>query len=368
MTIMRIGRIIIVALFSVISFVSQAQDIHFSQFYMSPLNTNPALTGVMNCNTRLVANYRNQWAGVLGANAYNTYSVSYDQKVAVGRTDYFGIGGSLWSDVAGSLDFGTTQGRLSFSYAKKMGGYRESSHFLVLGADAAISQRRLSQDATAQIWASEHDGQGGVLEGANPDIAGMLNYDFIYADLAVGLLWFSIIDRENNFYGGLALHHVNRPNVTFQTDNSASIQPIGQRFTAHAGGQLWLSKGLYVVPGFVFLKQNSQVELNLGTNLRFAVGNSRTSDQSWQVGAWYRLTNRYVEPTAAGGESSVQFLHSDAFIMTARFDYDNFGLGFSYDLNISELRAASVGNGAFEFSLNYYICGPEKRAVYCPRF
>jgi len=89
-----------------------AQDIHFSQFYMSPLNLNPALTGVMNCNTRVVANYRNQWSQVLRGDAYNTYSVSYDQKIAVGRSDYFGIGGTFWGDRAGELSFGTTQGRL----------------------------------------------------------------------------------------------------------------------------------------------------------------------------------------------------------------------------------------------------------------
>lgn len=73
----------------------RGQDIHFSQFYMSPMTLNPALTGVMNCNTRIVGNYRNQWASVLGRNAYNTYSVSYDQKMPVGRYDYFGFGGNL---------------------------------------------------------------------------------------------------------------------------------------------------------------------------------------------------------------------------------------------------------------------------------
>jgi len=349
----------------VLAFGSQAQDIHFSQFYMSPLNTNPALTGVMNCNTRLVANYRNQWAGVLGANAFNTYSVSYDQKISVGRTDYFGIGGSLWSDVAGSLDFGTTQGRLSFSYAKKMGGYRDRSHFLVIGADAAISQRRLSSSTVDQIWSSQHDGNGGNT-GISPGIVSQLDYDFIYADLAVGLLWFSIIDKFNNFYAGAAIHHINRPNVTFQASSSV-IEPINQRITLHAGGAFEIDKGLALVPGFVFLKQASQVELNLGTNVRFDVGSAR-QDQSWQVGAWYRLSNQFREATAAGAEPTVDFFHSDAVIFTARFDYDNFGLGFSYDLNVSGLRAASAGNGAFEFSLNYYICGPEKRAVYCPRF
>jgi type IX secretion system PorP/SprF family membrane protein len=349
-----------------LSVCTQAQDIHFSQFYMSPLNTNPALTGVMNCNTRLVGNYRNQWAGVLGSAAYNTYSVSYDQKVAVGRTDYFGIGGSLWSDVAGSLDFGTTQGRLSFSFSKKMGGYRDQSHFLVFGADAAISQRRLNQDSQAQIWGSQHDGNGGVLPNSTPFVSTTLDYDFIYADLGVGLLWFSILDKRNNFYAGLALAHINKPNVTFQTQGSV-IESIGQRLTFHAGGQFEMSNDMTLVPGIVFLKQLSQVELNFGTNVRFDVG-SKNSDQSWQIGGWYRLANQYVEPVSGSTESSTNFFHSDAIIFTARFDYDNFGLGFSYDLNVSDLRAASPGNGAFEFSLVYYICGPEKRAIYCPRF
>jgi hypothetical protein len=42
--------------------------------------------------------------------------------------------------------------------------------------------------------------------------------------------------------------------------------------------------------------------------------------------------------------------------------------GFTYDLNVSKLAAGSPGNGSFEFSVIYQICGPEKRGVYCPRF
>ncbi len=66
-----------------------SQDIHFSQFYMSPLNLNPAMTGVMNGNIRLTGNYRNQWASVLRDKSFRTYSVSYDQRVAVGRNGFF---------------------------------------------------------------------------------------------------------------------------------------------------------------------------------------------------------------------------------------------------------------------------------------
>ena len=123
-----LSRLLVCTFIVLASFTTvKAQDIHFSQFYMSPLNLNPAMTGVMNCKTRFVANYRNQWASVLKANAYNTYSASYDQKVPVGREDYFGIGGSLWGDVAGESRFGTTQGRISLSYSKKMSGYRKKA-------------------------------------------------------------------------------------------------------------------------------------------------------------------------------------------------------------------------------------------------
>ena len=51
-------KIQVLILFSLMSWVASAQDIHFSQFYMAPLDLNPALTGVMNCNQRLSANYR----------------------------------------------------------------------------------------------------------------------------------------------------------------------------------------------------------------------------------------------------------------------------------------------------------------------
>ena len=115
-------RILSLSCAIVLAVAVQAQDIHFSQFYMSPLNLNPAMTGVMNCNHRFVANYRNQWSSILKQNAYNTYSLSYDQKLPVGRYDYFGIGGTLWGDKAGTSEFATLQARLSGSYAKKMGG------------------------------------------------------------------------------------------------------------------------------------------------------------------------------------------------------------------------------------------------------
>jgi len=335
------------------SFLSrvEAQDIHFSQFYMSPLNLNPAMTGVNNCKTRLIVNYRNQWASALQANAYNTYSASYDQKVAVGRTDYFGIGGSVWGDVAGATRFGTTQGRMSLSYSKKVGGYRKSAKYIVIGADAAITQRRISQNDLR--WPVQHDGNGGYNEMINPNEP-IANFDFLYADVAAGLLFFNVMDQYNNWYAGMAMHHLNQADVSFYDEEVVSLY---SRFTIHGGGQFELTRRVSLIPNIVFLFQGQHREYNGGTSLRFALGNSRVLNQSWQLGLWYRAGTQ-----DSGG------LHSDAIILSTRFNYDHFGIGFSYDSTISKYSEAGTANGAFEFSMTYEICGPEKRAVYCPRF
>ena len=79
--------LLITLLALLVSLNINAQDIHFSQFYASPLNLNPAMTGVMNCTDRLTLSYRNQWASVLKSNAFNTFTASYDRKNTVGRYD-----------------------------------------------------------------------------------------------------------------------------------------------------------------------------------------------------------------------------------------------------------------------------------------
>ncbi|MEM6697047.1 MAG: type IX secretion system membrane protein PorP/SprF, partial [Bacteroidota bacterium] len=42
-----------------------AQDIHFSQIGYSPLNLNPALTGIFEGDMRFTGNYRQQWNPVV---------------------------------------------------------------------------------------------------------------------------------------------------------------------------------------------------------------------------------------------------------------------------------------------------------------
>ena len=91
---------------TLVALCGQAQDPSFSQFFASPLNINPALTGNINADWRIIANFRNQWIGP--ASPYVTGTVSYDRKIFqkkapnsfVEEGNVFGIGGMLMVDRA----------------------------------------------------------------------------------------------------------------------------------------------------------------------------------------------------------------------------------------------------------------------------
>ncbi len=347
---MRLVKLLTICLLAISTSLS-AQDIHFSQFYMAPMNLNPALTGIMNCNIRLSANYRNQWASIMKSNAYNTYNVAYDQRIPVGRYDYFGVGATFWGDQAGSLSFGTFQGKLSAAYSKKMGGYRQKSHYLSFGAEAAFGQRRL--DLSAAQFGMQHDGEGSFDALLDPQENSLNRNSFLYADLSAGLLWFSVFDKETNVFFGLAYHHLNQPNLTFY---DGTVEALYSKLTFHGGGEFMFNSDVGMVPGLMIRLQGPSMEVIPGTSLKFIFGNSR-DEQSFQAGLWVRISN-----------SAVKSVLADAAILSTRFDYNNFTFGFSYDLNISSLKPASNMVGAFEFALQYKICGPERRNVYCPGF
>lgn len=344
-------KIQVLILFSLLSWAATAQDVHYSQFYMAPLDLNPALTGVMNCNQRLSANYRNQWASVLRDKAFQTFNVAYDARIPVGRYDYFGIGGSVWGDQAGSLKLRTNQLTGSFSYSKKMGGYRKKANYLVMGADLAVGQRGINmQDAQ---WGSQNNnGTFDPTIGSGENI--FVRDNFVYADVSAGLLWFSVFDENNNFYIGGAYDHINRANQSF-TDGKFVPKP--SKFTIHTGGEFQVRDRISLLPGLVTFLQGPYMQINGGTSMRFSLSSNRRSTEALQFGLWSRFGNK-----VDGG------MLMDAIILSTRFDYQNFSIGFSYDMNTSALKAASRSNGGFEFALLYKICGPERRNVYCPNF
>jgi len=92
------------------------------------------------------------------------------------------------------------------------------------------------------------------------------------------------------------------------------------------------------------------MEINGGTNFKFVLGDNKLFYQAVQFGAWVRIANKLYKEKLM-----------DALILTTRFDYDQFSLGFSYDINTSDLNQATNSNGAFEFSMDANHHGRRRR-------
>src|SRR6476619_1518574 len=103
--------------------MAQAQDLHFSQFFNSPLTTNPANTGfIPDGDYRLGINYRDQWSTIMSV-PYTTMSDFGDVKLMKNRFEngWIGLGGVILRDVAGSGNLTSTKLYGSVAYHQLLG-------------------------------------------------------------------------------------------------------------------------------------------------------------------------------------------------------------------------------------------------------
>src|SRR5690625_5732386 len=98
-------------------------------------------------------------------------------------------------------------GRLTGSFSKKLFGDRNRSHYLVAGADVGVNQRGM--DLGALRFGSQYDPVTGIFDPSRPQdpiVSEITPVTFM--DVSGGLLWFSVFDRQTNFYAGVSLAHI----------------------------------------------------------------------------------------------------------------------------------------------------------------
>jgi len=104
-------------------FSGNGQDLHFSQFYNSPLSTNPANTGfIPDADYRFGLLYRNQWSSIM-AMPYKTMSAFADAQLMRDKFDngWLGVGAFVQSDVVGSGSLRSTKVYGSLAYHQMLG-------------------------------------------------------------------------------------------------------------------------------------------------------------------------------------------------------------------------------------------------------
>ena len=319
---------------------SNSQDIHFTQFYASPLTLNPALTGYSEGDYRAAAIYRNQWQSV--TTPFQTYGASFDSKILRYKlkNDILGGGIVFNADKAGTGKLFFIQALASISYHKSID--KAGKHYVALGFQAGFVQKSIQYNLLS--FPEQFDGVDFDRTLANGE--SFSSNSVKYADINMGVLWYSNFSERIGAFAGFSYLHINRPKETFL----GQTNKLPSRYTGHAGMSIGVVKNFYIKPNFIYMYQTKAQEINLGTAFEYHIPMKKDNKLVTSVGAWYRL--------------------NDATSVSASLEYMRFRAGFAYDVNVSNLKPASNLRGAFEIYVMYtgFYKGsaPKPIRVVCP--
>lgn len=322
---------------------SFAQDIHFSQSNMTPLLLNPALTGMYDGNQRVFLNYKNQWKGMgMPGATYNTGMFSFDTHVLKKKwhNGYLGAGLNAFKDVAGELKMGTTQLNISISGIV----FINKQQLISGGLQGGYVQKSIS---TASLqWENQYDAGTGAYNSSLPSNDFVSIPPYSYGDFSAGLAWSynaykpsTYGNKQMKFNLGIGAFHLNRPNQKLNPFSTDVTDNLNSKFIFHGAAQIAIASSKYqLIPTFALFKQGPSYDLNLGTMVRWTIkGESRytgyVQGMALSLGALYRA--------------------KDAIIPMMLFEYSDFAVGLSYDINTSSLIQGTRGRGGVEISLRY---------------
>ena len=316
------------------------QDPSFSQFFSSPLNINPALTGNINADWRLITNFRDQWIGP--ASPYATGSISYDRKIqnkmmpGIEEKNVFSVGSMLMFDHAMAGVQKSVYASLNLGYSIVVFDDDQTQQRLGVGFGAIYGRRFVDfsrLDFEEQFTGTGFDVNLPTGESALSDMKP-------YFSSSAGITY-SIKTETSNFDIGVAAFHLNKPKQTFLEDEHQFI-PI--RKVVHANFETKLNdRGLFNANA-IYQEQKKASYYSVGGALGYYADESQ--ETIFTAGLWYWSKNALV-PYLGLAHKSLQ-------------------IGLSYDWTISKLNQATPRPKTFEVTLILRGITEPTGFIYCP--
>jgi type IX secretion system PorP/SprF family membrane protein len=312
-----------------------AQDMHFTQFYSSPLFLNPAFAGADVCS-RISFTYRNQWPGI--SKTYRSYLCSLDHYF---NEKKIGAGIIFASDVAGTGELKTTLVNAQIAYETRL----SKKIFMRFGVQPGLGIRSINFNNL--LFGDQIARGGGVPSVETP------TQSKTFFDIGAGILVYS-----QKYWAGFSAYHLNKPNESMRGDPFGTVPP---KYSVHAGAKLPLNsekdefKRKFISPALNYRHQNKFDQLDIGFYYTQSVFTS---------GIWYRGIP--IFKSYAPGYSN-----NDAIAIIIGVKTDRFNFGYSYDMTIS--RLIGLSHGAHEVTVSYQLCKLKKKKKYrmllpCPKF
>lgn len=342
----RYKKVVAIASLLVCSLFSFSQDLHFSQFFNSPLTTNPANTGfIPDADYRIGANYRSQWVNVLGA-PYKTMSVWGDAQVMRDRFEngWLGVGGVILRDVAGSGNLTSTKVYGSLAYHQQIG----LGSLVTAGFNVGWANKRV--DPTQLKFPDQFNKATGFFDAGVPTSVVFNSTSTSYLDVQAGLNYAYFPSDKVYVNGGFSVHHLNRPKESFFNATTGYDNRLSPRYIAFLNGSFKVNDMVIVNPMAYYTTQAKANELVAGLNANYNLSGDGTIQLTG--GAYYRL--------------------KDAIIPMLGFQWKMLRITFTYDVTTSTLSNYNNARGAIEFAIvNHGMYGQfdaNRRQSWCPTF
>jgi type IX secretion system PorP/SprF family membrane protein len=318
-----------------------AQDLHYSQFYNSPLSTNPANTGfIPDADYRIGAHFRNQFSSIMAV-PYKTMSLFGDAQFMRNKIEngWLGIGGLILSDVAGTGSLRSTKIYGSLAYHQMLG----NSSLVSAGFNLGWANKRI--DPSVLKFPDQFDGK--FFDNTLPTSVMLTNTSVSYFDMQAGMNYAYFPTEDVYINAGYSIHHVNKPRETFFNDQTEDgIIPM--RHIGFVNAILKVNPSLIISPNIFYTNQARASELVAGMLFN------------------YNLMEDGAKQLIGG----VYYRYKDAFIPTFGFQLNSVRFTFSYDVTASPLSTFNNARGASEFNLiksGFYPENSDRQSL-CPRF
>lgn len=319
------------------------QDLHFSQFFNSPLTTNPANTGfIPDGDYRLGVNFRDQWSSIMSM-PYKTMSAFGDVQLMKNRLEngWLGVGAVILRDVAGSGNLTSTKMYGSVAYHQLLG----YSSLLSLGFNIGYANKQIN--VSNLKFPDQFDGK--FFDNKLPTAVSLSRNNIGYFDLQTGMNYAYFPTPSIYINTGFSVQHINRPHESFfDSEPSGVDNRVPMRYIGFLNGSFKLNDQVILNPNIYYTRQATVSELVGGLNAHYNL--SGDGEYLLIAGAYYR--------------------HKEAVIPMIGLGYKDYTFSFTYDVTISSLRNYNASRGAFEFSLikQGVITPGGKRITPCPTF
>ncbi len=303
-----------------------SQDLHYSQFYNSPQNINPALTGVFNGDHRFILSHRGQWRYV--PVPWTTFSGAYDKNITPYHNEklFYGLGFNLNYDRQGDSRLNLLNVGINGALHAKL----NDKNIVSIGLGLGFASRGF--DTKSLRWDKQWNG-----DIFNTSLSSQEAFESTertsYFETGLGINYRYQKSNRTNLDLGIGALHLIEPSVQFLGDTPTKLP---RRYTFSGVGNFKVADRFDIQLHLFHQLQGKYNETVFGGLGKLHLNQNRGKELQLHLGLGYRT--------------------SGSFIPTAAIQYKEWYVGFNLDVDKTDFnKTLNTSRGAYELHLRYII-------------